>query len=475
MGVQLTRRQYLSASATALATAGLVRAGKTKSTAASIPPVDALITGDGPRVDFEKYRQIIVSPDVNPPEPFPGFGGYCGWPTVCRLQNGDLFVTFSAGYWHASWPTPWDMPPEAWEGLRRPDRKWLLEWDAPEGGRMMWTRSRDQGKTWSRPRSFPKVPGAYYVGDVVQLSDGTMIAGVRLKPHWGYWNRMPTTPLEFARVMANRQSKTLIFRSDDDGHTWKEVTQFVGPFDMDAPYSMLEGKDGALLLFAAGSCIPGGKGWPTEDPRWFMVLMRSEDKGLTWSTVSVVGSNDWDADEGTVAYLPNGSLAFPCRPTSAWFQSYDDGRTWSPPRLLLTDPIIEEDPDFGSEYRGPKLYRRGELVVTPDGVSVVVFGGRHILSSDDPQVPNNGEVIYSRDNGKTWVKPAPGRGFKCDPKSYYPSACVLQDGSIFMVGQREGFKNKFGPHGAEVTSVRFRIKKPEEGEGVELLPIGGPT
>ena len=82
---------------------------------------------------------------------------------------------------------------------------------------------------------------------------------------------------------------------------------------------------------------------------------------------------------------------------------------------------------------------------------------------------------YSRDNGKTWVKPAPGRGFKCDPKSYYPSACVLEDGSIFMVGQREGFKNRFGPQGAEVTSVRFRIKKPGEGEGVELLPIGRPS
>ena len=73
------------------------------------------------------------------------------------------------------------------------------------------------------------------------------------------------------------------------------------------------------------------------------------------------------------------------------------------------------------------------------------------------------------------LEPAPGRGFKCDPKSYYPSACVLEDGSIFMVGQREGFKNRFGPHGAEVTSVRFRIKKPGEGEGVELLPIGGPS
>ena len=472
MAVQLTRREYLSASATALTTTSLARAGKKKSAAASIPPVEALITGDGPRVDFSKYGQIIVSPDVNPPEPFRGFGGYCGWPTVCRLQNGDLFVTFSAGYWHASWPTPWDIPPEAMERWKRPDQSWLLDWDAPDGGRMMWIRSRDEGKTWSRPRSFPMVRGAYVMNHVVQLRDGTIFAGARLEAHWGYWGRMPATPLEFARIAANRQSKTLIFRSDDNGHTWKEVTGFVGPLFMDAPHSMFEAKDGALMILAAGSPIPGGKGWPSEDPRWLMLLMRSEDKGRTWSTVSVIGSNDFDADEGTAAYLPDGSLGFPCRPTSAWYQSYDDGRTWSPPRLLLTDPIVE-DPNFGSEYRGPKLYRKGDVVVTPDGVTVVVFGGRHKLGSDTHLVANNGEVIYSRDSGKTWVKPAPGRGYTCDPKSYYPSACVLEDGSIFMVGQREGFKNRFGPHGAEVTSVRFRIKKPEEGEGVELLPIGG--
>ena len=472
MAVRLTRREYLSTSATALAATGFGRAEKKKSAAASIPPVEAVITGGEPRVDFEKYRKIVVSPDVNPPEPFHGFGGYCGWPTVCRLQNGDLFVTFSAGYWHASWPTPWDMPPEAWEGLRRPHREWLADWDAPEGGRMMWVRSRDQGKTWSRPRSFPVVPGAYYVGDVTQLSDGTMFAGIRLKPHWGYFNQMPTNAVEYARIAVNRQSKTLIFRSDDNGHTWKEVIRFVGLADMDAPYSVFEGKDGSLRIFSSAAPIPGGKGWPGEYPRWLMLLMSSGDRGRTWSTVSVIGSNDYDMDEGTAAYLPDGSLGFPCRPTSAWFQSYDDGRTWSPPRLLLTDPIIE-DPNFGSEFLGPKLFRRGDVVATPDGVTAVVFGGRHKLSSDDPEVPNNGEVVYSRDNGKTWVKPAPGRGFKCDPKSYYPSACVLEDGSIFMVGQREGFKNRFGPHGAEVTSVRFRIKKPEEGEGVELLPIGG--
>ena len=197
------------------------------------------------------------------------------------------------------------------------------------------------------------------------------------------------------------------------------MTRFVGLADMDAPYSMFEGKDGSLRMFSSGAPIPGGKGWRSEYPRWLMLLMSSGDKGRTWSTVSVIGSNDYDMDEGTAAYLPDGSLGFPCRPTPAWFQSYDDGKTWSPPRLLLTDSIIE-DPNFGSEFLGPKLFRRGDVVATPDGVTAVVFGGRHKLDSDDPKVPNNGEVVYSRDDGKTWVKPAPGRGFKCDPKSYYP-------------------------------------------------------
>ena len=103
-----------------------------------------------------------------------------------------------------------------------------------------------------------------------------MFAGARMEAHWGYWRRMPSTPVEYARIAANRQSETLIFRSDDNGDTWTEVTRFVGPLFMDAPHSMFEAKDGALMILAAGSPIPGGKGWPCEFPRWLMLLMRSE-------------------------------------------------------------------------------------------------------------------------------------------------------------------------------------------------------
>ena len=112
-------------------------------------------------------------------------------------------------------------------------------------------------------------------------------------------------------------------------------------------------------------------------------------------------------------------------------------------------------------------FRRGSLHVLPDRVVAVVYcavGG------------GNGQVIYSRDNGQSWIKPADDRGFNYDPIAYYPDACVLEDGTIFAVGVHEGLgKNEFGPHGAEVTSMRFRIKSSPEGEGIELLQIGGPA
>ena len=109
---------------------------------------------------------------------------------------------------------------------------------------------------------------------------------------------------------------------------------------------------------------------------------------------------------------------------------------------------------------------RGSLSVTPDGVAVLAYcagpGG-------------HGQVIYSRDSGNTWIKTAADRGFQYDPFGYYPDTCVLDDGTIFAVGCHEGLgKNQYGPAGAEVTSMRFRIKTPAEGEGLELLPIGGP-
>jgi hypothetical protein len=85
----------------------------------------------------------------------------------------------------------------------------------------------------------------------------------------------------------------------------------------------------------------------------------------------------------------------------------------------------------------------------------------------------NGQVLYSRDSGETWIKPAPDRGFTTDRYAYYPGACLMPDDSIFMVGDHQGFANPYGPFGAEVIATRFRILAENEGEGIEIMRIDG--
>ncbi len=405
---------------------------------------------------FDQFRKILVSPTVNTPEAFHGFGGWCGWPDVVRLKNGDLYVTFSAGYWHASWPTPLDMPPEEKAHLSR-KYAWIFEWDCPTGGKIMWIRSRDSGRTWTRPKALPLVPGAYYASDVIQLGDGTMLATAVIQSSSGYWKRMPTSPLEFARVTVNRlPQENIVFRSEDNGETWHEASRLSFFGRLDAIYSLLEAPDGAVLAIYTVSPIPGGTGWPTPKKltwgtRWLTAVARSRDKGTTWEGLSVTGSNDFDSTESTGGYLPDGRIGFVTRPTSHWFESADLGRTWTSSKQLFP----------GGEA---VHFKRGSLQVLPTGtVALVYCSGRR----------DNGQVIYSSDNGKSWIKPGEDRGFTYDPLAYYPDACVLEDGSIFAVGSHEGLgKNRYGPAGAEVTSMRFRIKSPKEGEGIELLPVG---
>ena len=400
--------------------------------------------------DFNKFRKILVSPTANTPEPFKGFGGWCGWPDVCRLKNGDLFVTFSAGYWHASWPTPIDVPPQQEAALKSAYGEWLFDWDCPTGGKTMWIRSRDNGKTWTRPKAFPEVVGGYYASDVIQLRDGTMLASVYVSNSWGYWQQMPATPLEFARTAANRlDAHSKVYRSDDNGESWHAAGQIASFGENDAVYSFCESPDGSVLALYNFSPIPGGAN------RWLTAVARSTDKGTTWKTLSIAGSNDFNSYESTGGYLPDGRIGFITRVGSHWFESSDHGRTWSESKQVF--PLVN----------GKSVgFRRGSLQVLPDGVVAVVYCDL---------VGKNGQLIYSRDNGKSWIKPAEELGFKFDPLAYYPDACVLEDGSLFVVGSHEGLgENKYGPAGAEVTAMRFRIKSANAGEGIELLPIGSP-
>ena len=400
-------------------------------------------------------RKIVVSPDVNAPKPFVGFGGFCGWPRICRLDNGDLYVAFSAGYWHASWVNPRPELPPDYADYMEAHMAGGGTWDAPTGGHILWARSRDDGATWTPPRELAVLPDAYAAGAITQHSDGTLYAAALIqRSHW-WADRLPAEPVAFLRRMhASFPEEIAVFRSEDEGDSWCEAGRTSGPFltRLEHPCSLTEAPDGGLWMLIDGHAVPG-----RAEPNWVMALLHSADRGGTWETVSIFGDSTRDMEEGHLARLADGRLATASRPWGLWTTSADDGRTWSAPRQLLDLPCPPQRPH-------PNAVKKGDLLTLSDGTVV-------LLTCGGPG--GNGQVLYSRDHGESWVTPAPDRGFQADRFAYYPAACVLPDDSLFMVGDHQGFPNRFGPFGAEVVATRFRILRPEEGEGIEVLPIAG--
>ena len=291
------------------------------------------------------------------------------------------------------------------------------------------------------------------------MSDGTLFAAHNVEAHRG-WVRpdlskgLPADPLSFSKIAADRFPQPfVVHRSDDNGETWQEIARLTGPFILSVAVQglMEDPRDGGLVALATGLPFPVGEGWPERDGH-VMALIKTLDKGETWKVTSVFEQKG-PGDEKNVGYLPDGSLAMASRPFSEWIQSYDHGLTWSEPRRLLA----------GRGDSKGRTMKRGELIEGPGELAVLVFCGGS---------GGNGQVIYSRDYAKTWIKSAPDRGYKFGPLQYYPNACLLKDGSIFSVGVRQRINNSFGPFGAETLAMRFRIRPPGEGEGIDLLPIG---
>ena len=118
-------------------------------------------------------RRMLVGPGVNQPDPFPGHEGFVGWESPLRLRDGTMLVGFSAGYWHASPPTPLRVPPEKiknWQQLGMP-----IGIDAPRGGRAMSIRSVDGGRNWSKPETLIDTPWDDRHPNFVELPDETIL------------------------------------------------------------------------------------------------------------------------------------------------------------------------------------------------------------------------------------------------------------------------------------------------------------
>jgi hypothetical protein len=367
----------------------------------------------------EECRGTVVGPGINQPDPFPGYGGFVGWESPIRLRNGTWLVSFNAGYWHASAPTPLRYTPKTlalYRGYGMP----II--DAPTGGRAMITRSSDEGRTWSKPVTLIDTPLDDRHPSIVELPDGTLICSF-------FTYSGDEDPAKHVDLSV----RTLTVRSFDHGLTWEQKPrELPSPFlahesEFDGPMVLL--KDGSVLITAVGPDIASGFG--------DVGVFRTTDRGESWQLLSVVKA-DHDLSESAAVQLPDGRLIMASRDLGDLTWSDDGGRTW-------TKPV-----HFDMKMVAPSLY------VMKDGTLVCLFSNSGV------------RLIFSRNDGETWIAPSPTNGFLVDHSYGYAKAMVLPDNSLYVVHLSTGGHKTRDAQTNSIWSIRVRIRP--DYCGIDLLP-----
>lgn len=324
-------------------------------------------------------------------------GRYIGWPSVCRLKNGDILAVFSGDR----------------EGHVSPD------------GKVQLIRSKDGGETWSGAQTIANGIIDDRDAGIVQLPTGEILVSwftstgfgdgtepVHLKAHPEYKSHL--MKLDAAEV--KRAKGYFLIRSTDDGKTWSRPERLNCDH---APHGPIVLKDGALLQ--VGRDQERTNCWSQINQ---ISVMRSDDGGRKWRTLCgriawAKGDNNRPglAHEPNVAELPDGTLVAMVRyhdDNGIMRQSFskDGGKTWS---TFSRTPLAGYPP---------------HLLVLPDGKLVCVYGRRWGRFGE--------YACISDDGGRTWdvaneILLSPSHSDDLG----YPASTQLADGSILTVYYQE--------------------------------------
>lgn len=201
-----------------------------------------------------------------------------------------------------------------------------LEKDSTSDLDVLVRRSVDEGDTWSEPVTVTEDPGYWVMNNarVVQLPSGRILC--------------PTAVAEKVWEKGHR-FRTVCFYSEDEGKTWRRgAGAAIAPKRGAMEPGLILRRDGRLLQYIRTQT---GKQWVTE----------SIDEGDTWSP-----SEPWTVVSpeapATVTRLPGaGDWAVFCNPDLDETNSHlgrrtplvvmtssDEGRTWSAPKPVESDP-----------------------------------------------------------------------------------------------------------------------------------------
>ena len=329
---------------------------------------------------------------------------YIGWPTVCRLQSGDIIAVFSG------------------------DR----EAHVCPFGKVQLVRSKDSGEKWSDPVTIANGPIDDRDAGIVQMPDGTLLVtyftSTAYRTKKLIEQKLPRDDLRYwwqrhdEKIPDDVRRKALGYYrmiSKDDGYTWSKPEKMK---DLShTPHGPVLMKDGSLLQL--GRTFTAAKLGTTETGRTIISAWRSTDLGANWVCLcpEVPDMNSENSKphmfhEPNAIELPDGTIVGLVRyhgPDHCLRQtvSVDGGRTWSP--MTKT----------GMLGLPPHILR------LPDGKLVNVYGRRFA------QPTAFGEyATISDDGGATWDVENEVLLAPCHKGDLgYPSSCVLEDGTILTV------------------------------------------
>ncbi len=345
---------------------------------------------------------------------------YCSHPCIAKLANGEWLVAFCESV----------------------ERKPLLHPPSDPRFVNLVRRSRDQGETWEQPRAAPgydwygvETPGIAQIsnGDVLLNQwqfvwlpleqarqrwstgqDEVYVCDPVADPHAHRWRPARSEqdwelhPFPYARS----DGGAYVHLSSDGGDTWDrtvplEIAPYRGAF---SPKGAIELEGGDLLL-ALGS--------QDHDPLAATFVVRSHDRGLTWSgPIEVARAPGLQFSEPSAVESTNGKLLVFSREEVTKFvfmsESRDSGLTWSEPTQL---------PLWGYPTHAIRL---------DDGRIFVVYGRR--------KPPFGIRAAVSPDEGETWGPEIVIRDDLPNENLGYPSVVEYAPGKLFVVyyGEDEG-------------------------------------
>lgn len=291
---------------------------------------------------------------------------------------------------------------------------------APDGDVIM-LRSKDGGKTWGDKQVIAQMKDAdEREGCGIQLRDGTIVMGI-------FYNKNYTEDGSYnfdgkmKREPGKRYLGSYIITSKDNGHTWSEPMDV---YSKDMPFSNVEGPTDAPIEMPDGSILMGLIGYaPFGDTKnHAAVMIRSVDKGKTWSYLSTIASDPGGILGGFVepgiVRTKTGRIISGLRnagPDQAVWVTYsdDNGKTWVPVRKteMVGHPV--------------------DLIQLTDGRIMATYG----IRTGPHDKPGGIRACFSKDNGETWdIKTEVQiRNDFINWDTGYPESLQMPDGSILTV------------------------------------------